>query len=384
MLFCPYCGSTIKEDETYCVSCGSPLPEDINNRTKAKKRFNKKWLLPISASILLIFSISIFFFVLQAKTSQAKEYYEQGENRLSDGDFSKAKQLFDKALQQKANFSEAEVASIYIDKVFTVQSAIENAHSESERDNFQEALSLVNEAEKTLKNYSGTAVSSIVNELSKNRDAIKLAQIKSMLNNETDINKLKLIIWEVEAIRSPEAVKITTDIREQIIDYTFSMASEQLNKKQFRDAQLIVEDGIKYASASEKLQSLKTTIEKEKVAFETTQQQRIEQAMTTAEQERKLNEKDAIKLVSVKVESDDQNKLVVNGNVKSVATVPINSIKIDYSITKNGTPFITNEVYVFPDTLYPGDNGKFEFTHYDTKSTENVKIKVDKITWYTD
>ena len=70
---------------------------------------------------------------------------------------------------------------------------------------------------------------------------------------------------------------------------------------------------MQFAPRSEKLQSLEKTIEKEKSTFETTQQERIEQAISTAEKEQKVNEKDAVKLVSVKVDNDKQGNLVIKG-----------------------------------------------------------------------
>src|SRR5690606_1770414 len=179
-------------------------------------------------------------------------------------------------------------------------------------------------------------------------------------------------------------MQITENIRNQIVDFTYTKASEQLSEKHFSDAQMIVEDGIKYAPNSEKLHSLQTTIEKEKVSFEITQQQRIQQAIDTAEEEREMNETDAIKVDSVKLENDDQGNLVVKGEVKSIATIPVSSILVEYSLLTNDAEFLSNEVYVFPDTLYPKESGKFEFTHFDiNQDVKNIDIKVKKITWYT-
>src|SRR5699024_524709 len=153
-----------------------------------------------------------------------------------------------------------------------------------------------------------------------------------------------------------------------------------LFRSQFNSAQTIVEDGLRYAPDSEKLQSLKASIEKDKSAFENTIKQRLEQAMNT-----EYNESDAVKLSFVDIEYNDQDQLVVKGEVKSIATVPINSIKVDYSIlTKENNELVSNEVLVFPDTLEPEDTGQFEFTHYGIDKEKNLSIKINKITWYTD
>src|SRR5699024_8342794 len=126
---------------------------------------------------------------------------------------------------------------------------------------------LMSEAESSLKNFQGTAVTQLVNKIITKQDQIKVAQLKNELSSDPDINLLKNLLWEAEEIKNDSAEDIAKNIREQIVDYTFSMASEQLNNNHFNDAQTVIEDGLKYVPDSEKLQSLNTTIEKEKIAF---------------------------------------------------------------------------------------------------------------------
>lgn len=125
-------------------------------------------------------------------------------------------------------------------------------------------MSLINEAESSITNYNGEAVTQLIDKLTAKRGSIKLAQLEQKLSQDPGIDDLKVLLWEADAIQSDEADEMMTSIREQIVDYIFSKASEQLNNNQFSDALLLVEDGLKYAPDSEKLLSLKTTIDKEK------------------------------------------------------------------------------------------------------------------------
>lgn len=147
-----------------------------------------------------------------------------------------------------------------------------------------------------------------------------------------------------------------------------------------------MEDGLKYAPDSEKLISLQTTVEKEQTAFETAQQQRIKQAVNAAAQDQQLNETDAIELLSAEVEKNEQGDFVITGEVKSVATIPVHSILVEYSLLNgNDTEILSNEVYVYPDKLYPNENGEFEFTHFDiSEDTEDLQVEIDTVTWYTE
>ncbi|GGA87774.1 zinc ribbon domain-containing protein [Ornithinibacillus halotolerans] len=384
MLHCPYCGSIVKVEEKYCVSCGEVLPEDIHLRSHIKKKFNRYWIYPFVTFILILFLVILFDKFLENQTSKALKNYTLGEQQIEDGNYEAAEEYFLTALNQKPNFNQAETGLEFTKITVMINELIEKSNTELNQNNFQPALSLIKEAENLLNNFDGAATSTLVDKIVSQQDKVKIEQLKSLLTESPSIEELKVLLWEADAIKNNEADDITNNIRSQIVDFIFSKASEQLSKKQFNDALLIVEDGLKYAPQSEKLQSLKTTIEKEKVSFEITQEQRIQQAIDTALEEQELNETDAIEVVSVKLENDKQGNLVVKGEVKSVATIPISSVLIEYSLLMNDTEFLTNDIYVYPDTLYPNEKGNFEFTHYDIDQVEkDIEIVINRVTWYT-
>ncbi|SEQ63739.1 hypothetical protein SAMN05216232_2949 [Virgibacillus subterraneus] len=385
MHHCPYCGTKVKENELYCIKCGKQLPEDATERLINRKSFNKYWYIPISILALVILSAGIYYVIMQNQTAEASDLYNKAEESVMGGQYGEAKELLQSALENSKEFKQADIALTYVQEALKIENSIEKANNYLKKQEYQKALSLINDAENSLSNYNGNAVTQLIDKLTSKRNLIKIEELKHKLNQNPSINDMKALLWEAESIKHDEAAEITTDIRNQIVDYTFSKASENLNDKQFSDALVIVEDGLKYAPNSGKLQSLKTTIDKEKTAFETAQRQRIEQAISSAEEERKLNENDAIELVSVNVENNEQDKLVVKGKVKSVATIPINTILVEYALSsKSGSEFLSNEVYVYPETLYPNEVGEFEFTHFDIdQEGKNINIKVDKIKWYT-
>lgn len=385
MLYCPYCGTKILDDENYCTSCGEEYPKDIYNRPNMKKRLNRFWYIPIALTILLLCVALSDYFILQHKQSEAMNYYELGEEQISDQMYQQAEESFNKSLQYKSNLQESIVALSFTKNAITIMDDFSKIQSLLDKENYQEATKLINNAEHSLKNFQGDSVTYLVNEIVRLQDEIKVSELKSELILNPNIDTLKTLLWEAESINNDEGERISEQIRHQIIDFTFSKASEQLNNKQFNDAQLIIEDGLKYVPDSDKLQSLNTTIEKEKTAFETAQLNRIELAINLAEQEEEINKNDAIKLDNVKVEIGDQDEVVVKGEVSSVATIPVTSILVEYSLIDNkDKEILTNKVFVYPDKVYPGEAGKFEFTHYDMKNNKDIDIHVNKIRWYTD
>lgn len=386
MHYCPYCGADVKEDEHFCLKCGKQLPGDIENRQKGMKRFNRYWYFPMLAATLVTLCLITYNLYLENKGNQAKELYELGESYILEKNYEDAREQLTEALKYKSNFYDAEVALKFINNVLHIENELTEALAFRDNQQFNDALAIVNDAENIIKNYHGVAVTQMITRINESRNDIKLVQLKNQLDETPSIDQLKTLLWDAESIKTDEATDISLDIKKQIVDYTFSRASETLNNKQFNDALLLVEDGLKYASDSERLQSLKTTIDKEQTAFEIAEQQRIEQAIHIAAKEYDLNTLDAIKLNYVKVSLNEQDKLVVKGEVTSVATIPINSILIEYSLlNQKDSEILTNKVFVFPDKLYPDEKGRFEFTHYDVNSKlKDIKVEVKKITWYTD
>ncbi len=386
-MHCPYCGSSIKENESFCVICGEKLPEDLEHRMNPNNRkFNKLWLVPIGVFTFFLLSSIIFYIYLENRSTQAQELYNQAEEKVLLGEFAAGEQFLKEALDLKSNFSQADTSLLFTRRAIEIQSSLAEADSLLQEKNYSEALSIINGAENNIENFYGPAASDLISVIISQRNEVKMEQLQEMLQNDPSIDDLKLLLWEADAIDEENAEEIAKSIRSQIVDYTFSKASEQLNAKHFNDALLIVEDGLKYAPDSEKLQSLETTINNEQSSFETAQQERLEQAMNTAQEEREMNESDAVNLLDIVVENNEQGNIMVKGEVKSVATVPINSIIIDYVIlNKNEAEIDSNEVFVYPDRLYPDENGNFEFTHFDiNESSQNLQVEVNKITWYTD
>lgn len=358
----------------------------MDHRLIPNKNFNKLWVAPIGIFIFFLLSSIIFYIYLDSRSSKAQEVYLQAEENLMTGEFTAAEQLFEQAIDLKSNFSEAQTSLLFAREAQKIQTSLTDAQTLLQEDDYQEALAILNEAENELQHYYGPAVNDLISTIIHQRNVVKMEQLTELLENDPSIDDLKLLLWEADAIDDENAEVIAQNIRSQIIDYTFSKASEQLNEKHFNDALIIVKDGLKYAPDSEQLKSLETTINNEQTAFETAQEERLEQAMNTALEERERNESDAVNLIEITVDNDEQGNIIVKGEVESAATVPINSIIIEYVIlNQNETEIASNEVFVYPDRLYPEENGNFSFTHFDmSESSRNLQIEVNKITWYTD
>ena len=387
MAHCPYCGTKTNEDELYCIHCGKSLPTDLHERsqTEQKRGFNRWWILPISVFFLSLIALGSMYVFFENKTTEAKEKFNQGESLALQGNYDEAQDYFNEALDLSYQFPAAIANKQFLKVATLVKSDLDKAKGMREAENFQKALSIIDQAEKRLKNYNGDAVSQLVDDITNARNQTKLSQLQFLMKDQPSIDEQKSLLWKAEAIQHEKAQKIADQIRNRIVSHAFSTANEELKQKQFSKARLIVEEGLRYAPESEKLQSIKTTIEKEKTAFEVAQEDRIEQAMAAAEKEKEINKKDAVEVINVETKLDEYGDLHVKGKIKSVATVPINSVSIRYKLyNKEDEMVLENDVFTFPDTLYPDEVGKFEFTHYDVNEKLEIKKEEIKPTWFLD
>lgn len=385
MRYCPKCGAKIHDEELYCVACGARLPEDINNRFEEEQRddqgFNKWWLAPISAIIFsLVLAIAIHFY-LDYQQSQAKDYYKDGVELALDGQFNNAKDLFDQSLDYKSNYKAAIQSREFMHVAINIQNSLNEIDKLIEAESYQQAMNLTNDIESKLKHYEGEVVNHLLTSIVDKRNEIKIEQVRSELDEDNGIDELKILLWQIESIDSEEADELENQMKERIVNYSFNRANEELNENHFTTALSIVRDALRYVPGEEKLESLRTTIEKQQVAFETEQNKRIQQALNQFEIEQEHNANDAVEVNSIEATLNDEGHIVVKGELKSVATVPIHSLSVKYTLHNDDEEeVLENETFLYPETLYPEETAQFEYTHYDIE--EEVEITVEQISWY--
>ncbi len=382
--YCPYCGSLVIEEEKYCMKCGKELPSDFDERVTSSKSKWKWWKYPIIISLVIALFITVLFVRTQQQENDAQELYQQAEEMALIGDYQTSKEYIEQALDHKNNFPTAKAVLDFLKIAIESKNTINEIDALVKSQNYEEALDKLNAIENNISGFKGDLINKLNTTVSDYRNNILYQQAEHKLTNDLSKDELKELLWDVEEITDDKAEVIKEAIQEKIVAHTSNHATELLKENQFNQAMLVVEDGLIYAEESEQLQSLKTTVEKEKIAFETAQEERIEQALTIYEQEDEINRNQAVEVLNVNA-SVSTNEITVTGEIKSVATVPINSILVSYQLKNNDTQILENDVYVFPETLYPDEKGKFEFTHFNKEIKNNdLTAEVTKITWFID
>lgn len=380
MGYCPKCGASVYSDETFCVNCGDKLPNNLADRLFVKQWRFKHFLFPIFLVILIIGLSAIIYTFYSIKINDATEAYYKAEEALLLSDYQLADEYVSNAIEIYPNFEQAKQL-----KQFT-QFSVNTLFDLTELETNQDKLQLILKAKNELMDYHGEAVNIFQQQLLAKQKDIQIEMVKNKLDEDPKIEDLPLLLWEADSIQDPEAYQLVRRIRDQLITHTTNQAYSYLDQNQFSLARGIVESGLYYVPNDVKLTSLLNSIIKEQESFVVAQEERLEQAFFQYEAEQEINENDAIDnlVIEFKINSDQQ--LVVSGELTSVATVPIHAVLIHYDlIDQDGEELDSNEIYIYPETLYPGESGQFDHIHFDLKLIEEtVDVQVTSVTWLLD
>lgn len=380
MGYCPKCGAEIYLDEVFCVNCGDKLPNNIAERMNPRKWRFKYLLLPLLLLIIIIGSSTVIYTLSERKVTDAKALYLKAEEALLLTDYHLANERVEQALNTYPVFTQAERLQQFT--LFTSKTLDLLAETESK----QEKLQLILQAKNELTHYTGEAASQFGHLLTRQQTDIQLELLNTKLANDPSINDLPALLWEADSIQDPEAYELVRTIREQLIAHATNKAYDLLEQNQFRVAKDTIENSLLYSPNDDRLTSLLNSIEKEKEAFEVAQEARLEQAFSEYEVEQEINEHNAIDNVSIEMEINQREQLVVSGEITSVATVPIHAILVHYLILdEDGEEIESTEIFVYPETLYPGETGTFERFYLDEAIIETATdVSVTSVTWLLD
>src|SRR5699024_10575710 len=110
MFYCPYCGTQLELEETFCLTCGKEMTKHIKGRIKHDNTFNRYWFIPIISLAICLTIITTYYFVQNYRMVEAKKLYDLGEQHLNEEKYDAAITSFKEALAYKDNFTQAEVA----------------------------------------------------------------------------------------------------------------------------------------------------------------------------------------------------------------------------------------------------------------------------------
>ncbi|PXW92653.1 hypothetical protein DES38_102237 [Streptohalobacillus salinus] len=380
MGYCPNCGSNVHSDEVFCVTCGEKLPADLDMRNTSSGLTKKSLWLPFGSLAIM----SLVFLVIWVTASHNKEaaidYYHAASDDLLLGNYAESEIKLDRALHIHPQFDDATV----LKDVAEIGSAYQSIQSESVYSH--ETIQQLDNYLIELEPYQGEIADQLRLSISDLIINLRLDDIELRLESTQSVPGLQAILWELEGIASPKALELTQTVKEQLSVHMSSLINNHMTNHQFNEAKQLIETGLNYLPEDDRLLSLKQTVETEQKIFEASLEERMEQAFSQYYEDQEINANDAVDLINISLNTKENGQLYIEGTIKSIATVPIYNVRIHYQlIDENDARLDEHQIYVYPEELFPNDEGQFDFTYLsDAFTDQNLEIEVTSITWLLD
>lgn len=370
-MHCPKCGVKVQKEDLYCMECGYNLA----NRKNEPMSRDFRWILPVLALILALGGLTGYYFYENQATKAAMKSFHQGETAAFSGKYIEAEHHFEAALKKRPHFPAAKLDLKVARLGELTKKNLGEAAKAKNQGNYSQALKQINQAETYIQGYSGKVTDNLELSINSVRGTTMVAKLEHDIKKKSSIQQLAPLLTTAESLNTPFAGKVEVQIRKKMVSYAYAKASDYLKENHFSEALTSVKAGLLYDSNNAKLLNMQKSIEEQQSAFAKAEENRIQQAMAAAAKEKKNNEHNAVKLVNVKAKLNPNGDLTVSGTVKNVAKIPISLVSVNYTLKDaKGKTYKTNETYVTPNKLYPGDKGTFDYTHFNVGKKMTVKV----------
>lgn len=360
----------------------SNLNKEDNNKTCCKIPFYKNInvVMPLLSAVITV-SLTCTYYFYQVSISKSVEKNRiTAENMALQGNISGAYPIIDKALSLRPNNE-----TLKADKKFLQDGEIVNSHinvldSYIKKKDYNKALNELDETSNLISDKAGAFYSLLNKNIDNKKMGITVLQIKNEMNNKSSIEDLAELLNKISNYNVKEASETAAELRKRISSIAYDTANEYLKKNDFTSALQTLNKGITYNPNDKKLINFKQIIISEKNSFEAAEQTRLQNAMASAAMEDKNNKTNAVEVTSTSTSVNKYGDFVIKGNIKNIATKPISSVQIYYTMyDSNNTELGSDSTYVYPNHLDINDTGQFENTEYGTSKGHHIKIT--NITW---
>ncbi|OFI06480.1 tetratricopeptide repeat protein [Clostridium acetireducens DSM 10703] len=385
-MFCENCGSKVLEEDKFCPNCGAKLEKyeekNKNISDKQENNFkNKFWFKPVVATVFSVVLV-LGTYGYEVYVDNAVENMRiKAENQALKGNINEAYNLVNKALSKRPNNTALKQDIKFLTQGKKVDNYIGKLPNLIKNHKYDEALGELDKASEKISEGSGKFYDFLDNVIKDKKAGITVLQIKEDMNNKNSIEELVALLMKISSYDVKEAKDTEKILKSRISSLAYNKANEYLKNNNFNEAINIIDKALQYNSSDKKLISFKENINKQKEKFEKSESERIEKAMEAAAIQDKNNKTNAVKVLSTNCNVNEYGDFVVSGQVKNIASKAIGFIAVYFTIYDSKNNVLGRDsTYVYPDALYPNEQGEFSSVQYGIYSGHHIGI--DKITWY--
>lgn len=407
-MYCIACGSSIMEGSKFCGQCGKeveePLPregkelpaeiettpdledeeveEQVQSTTEslATSIHQKSWFFPVSALVVVLIGLGSVYGYQSSINDKVEQTIQAAEKLALEGNLIEAKEQNHAALSIRKNHPILMDNQKIIEDALLIDQLIQEGQDLATGKKFNDGLAKVEQAKKTLKAREGAVYDLLTEKANGEAASITVAQVEAELASKNSIGELIPLLLKLDNYPE-ESNKIKANVLEKMVNLATTGATKALQSKDYLAAQQTIEEVLKYDEKNSKLLGMRETISEEKSNFEKAEQKRLEVAIEASIKQDIKNRTEAVELTYLDYGLDAYGSFYVIGEVKNVASRPIQSVLIYYEILDENGAFIKDGVsYVEPYYLDVEELGVFGNTHYDYYG-EMKSVNMTRVEW---
>ncbi|MGD7045066.1 hypothetical protein [Jeotgalibacillus proteolyticus] len=345
-----------------------------NNRNKAPF---KVFLIVFSLCFITIVSI---FFYEKWLNSQVIEWKTEGESEAFNHKWDEAENLLQEAYETRPGIEGIEASLTAVKDAKEFERSVERLSSQLDAEEIEKAEIEMDKMIEKMEARQNELYFLYKDQLIELRDESVILGIQNDIEHPLSMQALAGKLLEISDMESEFAVQVKNQIKEKIAQETIAEASEKMESYQFSEALNIVEIGLGYTSNHEDLLAFKAEIKEARLAYQTEEYDRLQDAMKEAEREDHFNRTESVSIKEWDVVTSEPGTIELMGKVENRGTRQIKDIRLTWGIFNNKDELVSEStVSVNPSDLMVNEEGEFK----DSISLEGEELNAEimNITW---
>ncbi|MCD8509723.1 MAG: hypothetical protein LRY73_07505 [Bacillus sp. (in: Bacteria)] len=380
----------VEESKEVDEKASSPVEQQHSSfPTEQEERKSRGGL--VSAIILVLSTLlafgAVFYFHSQeaAINEDVARLFAEGEAAAINGQLEEAKSYLEKARELRPNHTVIMDSLEEVDRAIAFEASFAALSEKIDNGELEEGEELLLSFQEELTGHHGVLMAEYISLVEEKQRQITLGKIAADLEEASTINELGEKLNDLAPFSTAEAEELRQEIIERIAVISHEEASEFLENYHFSRARATVIRGLELAVNNQELLELKREIDERQSAFTMAEQERLEEAAEMAAREDERNRTEAVDLTLFETELTEDDELFIYGEVVNQATRGIFNITIYYSVLDEDSSHVTDgHMYVTPEYLNPNDKGTFAEKIAFPFEYEELKVRIESITWELD
>ncbi len=236
--------------------------------TGKKSRLWMVWLIPAVTAVLIAAFVLILYSSSKSKDTKVEDLKLRAENAALEGNLEEASKLIQEAMALNPDYPELKDDESILKKGDKISDALKKVDDLIKQKDYKEALASLNKTDEEIKK-DNEVFKKVFSKIVENKKAlINVMQLKDNASSMKSIDQLCPVYKAAAAINTPEAIKVSEELKSRIEELAATNTKTALKSKDYDFELEELNFALQYVTGSKKLTDLKNDIQKKKNDYE--------------------------------------------------------------------------------------------------------------------